>query len=206
MSSCLIRSTVEGATLLQADGFELPWRHIGDFVDEPCQQRLGVVGVAGPEVGEVLGGEENSDAELPSLQENLAQNVEIVLHDAVRLVDQEQGIDEAKLRIVTGIGALRKIDHVFVVEVEEQDDEHVAFLVPNAQRSQVDDRDAGEEFVEVPGVGRLFDEDLQIDQVGENAVGRVDLVADEGFVGLQDIDERRDAARRPNRIPASRRS
>ena len=88
------------------------------------------------------------------------------------------------------------IDHVLVVEIEEQDDEHVAFRVPNAERREVDDRDTGEEFVEAPSVSRLFDEDLQIDQVGENAVRRVDLVADEGLVSPQDIDKGRDAARR----------
>ena len=96
----------------------------------------------------------DTDAELASLEQNLPQDVEVVLHDVVGFVDQEHRIDKAKLRIPSDIGTFLQIDHIFVVEVEQQDEDHISFLVSYPERGEIDDRDARKEFVEVLGVRR----------------------------------------------------
>lgn len=184
-----------GRHAVEADGLEFACRHVGHLVHEPSEQGFGIVYLARAEMRQVLRGEQDADTELPSLEQDLAEHFEVVLHDVVGFVDEEHRIDKAQLGIVTGVGTFLQVEYVFVVEVEEQDEEHVSLPVADPERGEVDHGDAGKEVVEVGGLGREIDEDLQVYEIGEDAVGRIDPIADHGLVLAQHIDQGRDVAR-----------
>src|SRR3546814_2945902 len=60
---------------------------------EPCEQGLAVVRAARLEVAKVLGCEDDAGAELAALQQELAEDVELIPHDVVGLVYQQVRID-----------------------------------------------------------------------------------------------------------------
>ena len=62
--------------------------------------------------------------------------------------------------VATAIRPLDEMEHVLVVQVEEQHHKHVAFLVSDPEGRQIDDRDATEEVVEPFRIGIASHEDL----------------------------------------------
>ena len=176
---------------VQADRLQILRADVRNLVDEPRQEGLGIVCLSRPEMREELGRKQHADPEFPALEQHLPKDIEIVLHDVVRLVDEKHRVDEAKLRVLAHEGLLREVDHVLVVQVQEQHEEHVAFLFADTESREVDDRDAVEELFERLRVGCALDEDLEVMEIGKNAVRGIHAIADEAGVLTNDVRQRR---------------
>ena len=166
------------------------------FVNELSEEGLAVVRAACLEVAKVLGCEDDAGAELAALQQELAQDVELIPHNVVGLVYQQVGIDRSQLWVLTKERKLGRPEHVFGEHVQHDCDEHVLAVVVLPQSVQCDDHDAIEEAIERHRLGLVHLEYLHVQHVSNDGHWGVGLPVDDVVVGSVNLAQsRRNAGR-----------